>query len=81
MPVDHCVAKIKRNFNASQMGQSGMPGEKDTIEQTSLKVRIDGNAQVHSLRLNFFSLPSLSGLTKMSNHIQTNHITGSGARM
>lgn len=39
VPVDHCVAKIKRNFNASQMGQSGMPGEKDTIEQTSLKVR------------------------------------------
>lgn len=39
MPVDHCVAKIKRNFNASQMaGQTGMPGEKDAIEQTSLKV-------------------------------------------
>lgn len=39
VPVDHCVAKIKRNFNASQMaGQTGMPGEKDAIEQTSLKV-------------------------------------------
>ncbi|XP_037042987.1 zinc finger MIZ domain-containing protein 1 isoform X2 [Bradysia coprophila] len=40
VPVDHCVAKIKRNFNASQMGQSGMTGEKDTIEQTSLKVSL-----------------------------------------
>lgn len=39
VPADHCVAKIKRNFNASQMaGQTGMPGEKDVIEQTSLKV-------------------------------------------
>lgn len=37
VPVDHCVAKIKRNFNSSQ----SITSEKEaSIEQTSLKVNI-----------------------------------------
>ena len=47
MPVEHCVAKIKRNFGAGHAGAQGtlggsgvptMPGEKENVEQTSLKV-------------------------------------------
>lgn len=79
VPVDHCVAKIKRNFNASQMlGQSGMPGEKDSIEQTSLKVSQKSFELVVRINISFLTF---KGLAKMSNHIQTNHTTGSGARM
>lgn len=38
VPVDHCVAKIKRNFNSSQ----SITSEKEaSIEQTSLKVNIN----------------------------------------
>lgn len=37
MPVDHCVAKIKRNFNSSQSITSVK--EEASIEQTSLKVK------------------------------------------
>lgn len=49
MPVDHCVAKIKRNFGASHVAAQGtlgqsMPGaDKESIEQTSLKVSLCGS--------------------------------------
>lgn len=84
MPVDHCVAKIKRNFNASQMaGQTGMPGEKDNIEQTSLKVCRMNCFCESNVGINFFRLvlSSIVGLAKMPHYIQTHYTTGSGSRV
>ncbi len=38
LAAEHCVAKIKRNFNTSSSSPMGCNNDRDAIEQTALKV-------------------------------------------
>lgn len=39
LTAEHCITKIKRNFN-NTISNNGIQSEKDVVEQTALKVNI-----------------------------------------
>ena len=77
LPQEHCVAKLKRNFNSSS-SPMGCNNDGDAIEQTSLKVCIaidPVTLPAGLVKLKFFLSMSV-GSVKMSNHAKENCNTG-----
>lgn len=50
LTAEHCVTKIKRNFN-NTLSNNGIPTEKDVVEQTSIKVFFLASEFTSCLRL------------------------------